>query len=184
MANKDILRALVLMEDQKAYAVLDKATSLYFLKLAEIAEDIYDSCIEDYYAQYDPKVYDRHGDKKGFNLYSANNIEFDEMSYNVDIDFDPGKLLKYYDGKRNRDKRSKVLNSVMAGLRGTSQTRVSEDSGESWPMTWDASYPNIYSKFNIWQSKGTTMNGIFKDFMKNVMGQTRDLFYDYLEKYI
>lgn len=186
MANKDILRTLVFMEDKRAYAALDKATGLYFSKLAEIAEDIYDSCIKDYYAQYGPpeypKVYGRHGNKVGYNLYRANNIEFDESTYNVDIDFDSDKLKKYYDGKRNRDKREKVLNSVMAGLRGTSQTRVSENSGEVWPKTWNARYPNVYSRYNIWKSKGTTMDEIFKDFMKNIMSQTKDLFYDYLEQ--
>lgn len=174
MANQNVLRTLVNMDDQKAYNILAKATGLYLEKLAEIAEDIYDSCIEDYYAQYTPMKYDRHGDITGFNLYSANNIVFDEMSYNVDIDFDPNKLLGYYDGKKNREKRDKVLNSVMAGLRGAK----SKKSPPGWPQKWNTSYPNQYSQYNFWKSKGATMDKIFEDFMSNVINETQDLLHN------
>ena len=122
MTDNDMMKELLFMDATKRKTIIEEASKAYMYDLSDIASDIYDSCIEDYYAQYGPpkypKKYGRHGDKKGFNLYSANNISFDEMSYDLDIDFDPNNLLEYYDGKKGREKRDKVLNSVMAGLRG------------------------------------------------------------------
>lgn len=178
MANQNIWKTLVLMEDRKAYSILTEATGLYFSKLANIAADIYDSCIKDYYDQYTPIKYKRHGNIKGFNLYSANDINFDEVSYNVDINFDPSNLLSYYDGKQNREKRDKVLNSVMAGLRGTK----SRKTPIGWPRPWITSYPNRYSQYNLWKSKGTTMDKIFEDFMANVINETQYLLNDCIQK--
>lgn len=178
MTDNDMITALLLMDTTKRRTIIDEASKAYMSDLADIASDIYDSCIEDYYAQYEPIKYGRHGDIRGFNLYSANNIDFDELSYNLDIDFDPSKLLRYYDGKRGREKRDKVLNSVMAGLRGTK----SRKTPPGWPMLWLTSYPNRYSKYDMWSSTKGTMDSIFIEFMDNVMGDTVNLWYDHIKK--
>lgn len=178
MTNDSMMETLLFMDAAKRRIIIEEASKAYMNDLSDIAADIYDSCIEDYYAQYEPTHYTRHGDKKGFNLYSANNIDFDEFSYNLDIDFDPNKLLRYYDGKRNREKRDKVLNSVMAGLRGTK----SRKTPPGWPQSWRTSYPNRYSKYLTWFGTGRTMNAIFTNFMDNVMNDTVNLWYDHIKK--
>lgn len=178
MTDNDMMEILLFMDATKRREIIEEASKVYMNNLSNIASDIYDSCIEDYYAQYTPIKYSRHGNIVGFNLYRANNIDFDEASYNLDIDFDPNKLLGYYDGKRNREKRDKVLNSVMAGLRGTKSSKTPP----GWPQTWSTSYPNRYSKYSMWKSNGTTMNEIFKNFMNNVMKDTIDLFYNHIKK--
>ena len=177
MTDNDMMEILLFMDAEKRRTIIEEASKSYMNDLSDIASDIYDSCIEDYYAQYIPTKYGRHGDIVGFNLYSANNISFDESSYNLDIDFDPSKLLKYYDGKKGREKRDKVLNSVMDGLRGTK----SRKSPPGWPQFWGTSYPNRYSKYSVWSSRGITMNEIFTNFMNNVMKDTTDLFYHYIK---
>lgn len=177
MATDNIWKTLILMDDTEANAILDEALKRYFNTLSDIASDIYDSCIEDYYAKYEPVKYTRHGDIKGFNLYSANAILFDEMSYNLSLDFDPSKLLKYYDGKRNREKRDKVLKSVMAGLRGTKSSKTPE----GWPQSWRTSYPNEYSQSALWSSTGHTMDSIYADFMKNVREDTKHILNNYIK---
>ena len=177
---KSIWTKLILMDDTKANAILNEAFKRYFNTLSDIASDIYDSCIEDYYAKYTPVRYGRHGNIEGFNLYSANVIQFDEEAYNISLDFDPGKLLKYYDGKRNREKRDKVLKSVMVGLRGTKQTKPSEQI-LGWPQPWYTCYPNRYSQYNLWSSTFRTMDEIYADFMGNVREDTKHILNQYIE---
>lgn len=178
MTDNDMMEILLFMDATKRRNIIDEASKAYMNDLSNIASDIYDSCIEDYYAQYTPIKYGRHGNIVGFNLYSANNIDFDEMSYNLDIDFDPSKLLGYYDGKRNREKRDKVLNSVMAGLRGVK----SKKSPPGWPQPWSTCYPNQYSKYYMWSSSGSTMDSIFTEFMNSVINDTSNLWYNHIKK--
>lgn len=168
------------MDAAKRKTIIEEASKIYMKDLSNIAADIYDSCIEDYYAQYVPIKYGRHGDITGFNLYRANDIYFNEETYNMSLDFDPSKLLKYYDGKRGREKRDKVLKSVMSGLRGTKSNKTPP----GWPQPWRTTYPNRYSKYNLWKSSGTTMFEIYKEFMSNVMSDTSNLWYSYIQKFL
>lgn len=178
MTENDMMEILLFMDATKRRTVIEEASKSYLTDLSNIAADIYDSCIEDYYAQYIPVKYGRHGDITGFNLYSANDISFDEDTYNMSLDFDPNKLLKYYDGKKGREKRDKVLKSVMSGLRGT----MSKKTPPGWPQSWRTTYPNQYSQYNLWKSSGTTMFAIYREFMNNVMNDTSDLWYSYIQK--
>ena len=180
MTDDEMMKKLLSMDATRRRTIIEEASGAYMRDLSNIAADIYDSCIEDYYAQYEPIKYTRHGNKKGFNLYRANNVNYDETTYNLDIDFDPNKLLRYYDGKRNREKRDKVLKTVMAGLRGAGSSKSPPD----WPQEWFTSYPNEYSSYSIWYSRGGTMNAIFENFMNNVMHDTTHLFYNYIKKFL
>ena len=140
--------------------VYDKAMNEYVDIIVGIANDIYDSCIAQYYASYTPKVYKRHGNIEGFNLYRANSFEFDGA---VLEDFDGGNpeaLLKY--GAR-RDIRKDVLEAVLSGQRGITP----RPSG--WPRKWAATYPNEYSQYNYWSSNYTTMEEIIADFEANIL---------------
>ena len=65
----------------------------------------------------------------------------------------------------------------MAGLRGAGSGKNID-----WPEPWDTTYPNAYSKYNLWQSSGTTMAEIFRDFMDNVINDTSDLRQDCIQK--
>ena len=178
MAGESIWTSLILMDEAKADAILEEAFKRYFNTLSDIAADIYDSCIEDYYAQYEPVKYTRHGNINGFNLYNAKAIWFDEESYNLSLNFDPNELLPYYDGKKGREKRSKVLKSVMAGLRGTKSSKTPP----GWPQQWRTCYPNQYSQYSLWSSTGRTMNAIYADFMDNVREDTKDILNNCIKK--
>ena len=50
-------------------SALHEAWPVFADFLADVAIDIYDSCIKCYYEDYTPKRYKRHGDITGFNLY-------------------------------------------------------------------------------------------------------------------
>jgi hypothetical protein len=178
MAVKDVWKTLVLMDEHKANIIIDKAWARYVDFIGNIISDVYDSCIEDYYAQYMPTRYGRHGDITGFNLYRANDIEWDDLSFNIDVSFDPAKLLPYYDGKRRREKRDKVLNTVMAGFRGTK----SRKTPPGWPRLWGTSYPNRYSKYSAWTSNGNTMDDIYFDLMDNLIKDTTDILKGYISE--
>ena len=126
----------------------DKAMNEYVDIIVGIANDIYDSCIEQYYSSYAPKVYKRHGKIEGFNLYRANSFE---LHGTVLDDFDGGNpeaLLPY--GARE-DIREEVLKAVLSGKRGITP----RPSG--WPRKWTASYPNEYSRYNYWRSNFHTI---------------------------
>ena len=138
-----------------------------------IANDIYDSCIELYYATYTPTVYKRHGNMDGFNLYRANGFDFDEVNMILD-DFDggnPQNLLKY--GSKN-DVREEVLAAVLSGQRGIT-VRPSPPAKFKWPRGWTASYPNKYSKYRYWSSGAHTIEEIIDDFEENILNDTSDL---------
>ncbi len=145
-----------------------------------IANDIYDSCIQEYYASYKPKVYKRHGDLGGFNLYRANSFEFDGT---ILTDFDggnPDALLKY--GTRN-DIRDEVLAAVISGKRGI-KVRKSPPAEHKWPMGWDTSYPNQYSQYDYWSSNANTIKDIINDFENNIIDDTSDLLEKIIDKYL
>ena len=176
MGTQHIMEQLLFKNRQSMHAIVADAWRDYMLHIGHIAEDIYDSCIQDYYTKYGPpeypKVYGRHGDKTGFNLYSANDIEYDD--YDPWIKFEPS-FLEEYDGKG--DRRPKVLKGVMIGLRGTKSSKTPSE----WPQEWFTKYPNRYSKYDDWWSSGYTIKEIFTDFMDNVLKDTEDLFWNYVE---
>lgn len=178
MDRKNIILKLIGKEDSEIVSILTKAWESYINDLREIAEDIYDSCIADYYAKYKPSVYKRHGHPEGVNLYQADVITNDD--FDIFYEFDPEKLWKY-GGKNGDEKRAEVLDNVMRGIRGTTKRKTK--LGNTWPRSWSTSYPNKHSKKNIWQSKERTMYTIFDDFSENIFQGTIDLFWENVEKH-
>ena len=174
MTPEGIILRLVKMDKRKRAQILVQAIKMYFNILLSIANDIYDSCIEDYYNGYTPISYKRHGNIEGFNLYNAGNNSY--IGGRLDINIDENKLLPY-SGKTTK---SKVLNNVLNGLRGTGMRKWQAD----WPMKWSASYPNEFSQYRIWGSYETTITGIFDDFCENVLEDTFDIFLQCVERYI
>lgn len=151
--------------------ICEKAINEYVDIIWNIANDIYDSCIAQYYATYTPTVYKRHGNIEGFNLYRANSFTLDDM---VLEDFDggnPDALLKY---GTKEDVRAEVLAAVLSGQRGIT-VRKSPRAKHRWPMKWTASYPNQYSRYNYWSSGAHTIEEIIDDFEANVIDDTSDL---------
>lgn len=177
MAANDVYKKLLLASDEEAAYAISAGFDDYMSRIHSIACDIYDSCIKDYYASYQPTSYKRHGYPEGMNLYNANNISDDDGGFN--ISFDPNKLWPYY-GKKGKIIRKKVLDNVMDGLRGTGMRKCQEE----WPMDWYTSYPNEYSDYDDWESNYNTMDGIFKDFVSNVLKDTKDLRDKFISKYL
>lgn len=168
MNAESVAMRLLTLDSGARYAVITNAVNDYFKILYSIASDIYDSCIEEYYFQYTPTVYNRHGNIEGFNLYNANEIAYSDLKLQLKID--SGQLLPY---KGKGDKREKVLSSVMSGLRGGKLKHVS-----GWPKSWRASYPNRFSRYGgVWSSSEKTMYTIYDDFVDNVIKDTKDLFW-------
>lgn len=167
MSVESTLFSLIQMDDSKMISVLRAAIRAYGKILHAIANDIYNSCIEDYYNGYTPLVYKRHGNIEGFNLYSAagNSLTGGRLI----LDTDSNKLLPYKGNSRDE-----VLSNVLNGLRGTGM-RASQ---EGWPMRWDTSYPNSYSTYTLWYSKGRTIEAIMQDFADNVLNDTEDIFWE------
>lgn len=194
MNRQDVLLALIQYDKPQIVKILTNTTDEYFNMLTHVAMDIYDSCIQLFYATYDPIVYDRHGDKSGFNLYAANNMGYSNLI--VDMTLEPENLLPYYSMKKNKvgqfvpgnvlkeDVRAKVLGSVMDGVRARKTSKNIKSKRVKFPMTWDAFYPNQYSKYNIWSSKSKTIDTILDDFIENVVNDTLDDFYTLLSKNI
>lgn len=151
--------------------ICEQAINEYVDIIWNIANDIYDSCIAQYYASYTPTVYQRHGNIEGFNLYRANSFTLDDM---VLEDFDggnPENLLKY--GSK-RDIREEVLAAVLSGKRGIT-VRPSPPAKFKWPRGWVASYPNQYSQYHYWSSRARTIEEIIADFESNIIDDTSDL---------
>lgn len=162
MGKDSLWTRLMLLSDAKLKSVIYSSIDEYYQMLANIATDIYDSCIQDFYSQYMPRKYKRHGDIKGFNLYSANQTFYDGDTVNVVINED--NLMSY--GKH--DKREIVLDFVLAGLRGGPLPQLPD-----WPQEWYTTYPNAYSKYKgIWQSSEVVLEGILNDFCSNVVNDT------------
>lgn len=172
MSKDGLWTRLMLASESKQRAVINRAINQYFTLLSNIAADIYDSCIKDFYKQYTPTVYKRHGDLAGFNLYNANQVSFDGnvLRFLIDEDY----LLPY--GKH--DKRDIVLSFVLAGLRGGPLPKRPD-----WPMDWYTSYPNAHSKYHhIWSSSSVVLEDILDDFIDNVVDDTQHIFISYVEK--
>ena len=176
MYEETIARFLCTATDQEITYAFLSAWEDYMEYLADIASDIYDSCIKYYYATYTPKKYDRHGDLDGFNLYRANAIEPYQLTINFSINED---LLLPYTG---REKRKRVLETVMDGIRGGG---VRRKQFRGWPRSWVAHYPNRYSEFSgEWSSKSSTIDSILEDFVSTCVEDTKSYFYVLMCNYI
>ena len=171
MSVESTLFALVQMDESKIVSVLRSAIKVYGKILYAVADDIYNSCIEDYYNGYTPSSYTRHGNIEGFNLYSAADNSL--TGGRLIIDTDAKKLLPYKGKSRDR-----VLSNVINGLRGTGMRKSQQD----WPMNWSTSYPNSYSRYNFWYSSGDTIEDIMQDFADNVLDDTEDVFWECVEQ--
>ena len=174
MSVESTMLALIQMDDSKMLSILRAAIRAYGKVLHAIANDIYNSCIEDYYSGYVPTAYTRHGNIEGFNLYSAigNSLNGGRLI----VDTDSSKLMPY-SGKTSRDE---VLNNVLNGLRGTGMRKRQSE----WPIRWDTCYPNSYSNYRFWYSKGHTIEDIMQDFADNVLNDTEDVFWECVEQLI
>ncbi len=175
-AKQIFLRWAFKPEAQKA-TIIKNVLAEYGNIIYLIAEDIFNSCIEHYY-QYEPKVYKRHGNIKGFNLYQLENISFDGM--NFQIGFDSDFLLKY---GTKEDIREEVMNAVFSGTRGLTE-RNGKPVDSRRTTSWKTSYPNEFSQYDYWQSECTTIDDIFYDFVKHVIKDTKDLFWNTFSKYV
>ena len=174
-----IALALMSKDDATAKRIIKQSTDEYFRLLKSIAEDIYDSCIAVYYDSYEPRVYKRHGNLEGFNLYRANDMSFEDgyLSFGTEEDY----LLKY---GGSGDKRREVLDQVMSGFRGTTKRILTK---KNWPMSWKqyCTYPNQFSKYkNHWQSTKDTMDDIFEEFSQEGLKDTNEYFWEIVSKYI
>ena len=178
MAAENVFMALIMKHDKNdIQRIINNGTNDYGKLLENIASDIYDSCIQDYYAKYDPLVYTRHGDSVGSNLYQANAIQLTGSM--LKIDFDENNLSRY---GTSDDIRATVLNNVMNGIRGS---KVRTKTRQKWPMEWRTSYPNNFSIYrSIWSSSESTIDSIFDDFVANVLEDTYDVLWDIISKYI
>jgi hypothetical protein len=170
MNKKDIVWKLAKMSDSKMSAIIDNAVQAYFYILLDIVRDIYDSCIEDYYNGYTPLYYDRHGNIEGFNLYGANSSAISDGYLHIYTD---SSKLEPYKGVDS----DVILYGVEHGKRGGPAIK-------GWPKRWSTSYPNSYSDYNVWYSKGSTIESILEDFSKNGITGTFDLLWKCIEKFI
>lgn len=172
MAAKNVALKLLALDKGRRKTVVTNAVRVYMRILYNIANDIYDSCIADFYNGYTPTSYTRHGNIEGFNLYLANDIFFQNDYLGVEIL--ESNLLPY--GKKTSKR--KVFNSVVSGLRGGPGV-------PGFPMDWTTSYPNSYSMYRgVWSSSGTTIKSIYDDYFKNIVNDTVDLFWDCVDKLI
>lgn len=190
MGKKDILLNLIQHDKSTMNNILEHAVNDYADFLTEIAKDIYDSCIAQFYETYTPKIYNRHGDITGFNLYSANSIGYSNLLINLTLE--PENLLPYYKMKKvledeydmdefdTTDKRAEVLASVLLGIRA----RKSPRTPPWFPMKWRASYPNKHSQYSEWFSGCKTMSAIFDDFCESAVNETIDTFWKILDGYV
>ena len=170
MTRKEIVWKLAQMSDSKMSATIDKAVEAYFYILLDIVNDIYDSCIEDYYSGYTPIFYDRHGNIEGFNLYSANSNNFSDGYLHITTD--ASKLEPYKGGDADS-----ILGYVEHGKRGGPAIK-------GWPKRWYTSYPNSYSSYHVWYSSYDTIEKIMEDFQRNAFTGTRDLLWKCLERLV
>lgn len=174
MTPIEIAKRLIKLDKSKRDSALAEGIDLYLKILLNIANDIYKSCIADYYAGYTPIYYDRHKNIEGINLYSARNNKY--SNFYVSISLDEDKLEPY----RGKASKSSVFNQVVSGWRGTGM-RASQSE---WPMPWSTSYPNSYSTHRIWYSKGSTIEEILTDFLENVTKDTSDILWQCIERQI
>lgn len=178
MAAEDIAAMIIMKHDAKEIKkIIDSGIKDYVKLLENVATDVYDSCIQDYYAKYTPTVYKRHGNIEGFNLYQANDIEADDFI--LSIETDSSKLTPY---RTRSDIREAVLQNVMNGIRGL---EVRTKTKIQWPSEWITSYPNRYSLYgSTWSSSCSTINSILDDFAANVLEDTYDILWNLIAKYV
>ena len=169
----EIALKLIKINKGKRAIILTNAIDLYLKVLLNIANDIYESCIADYYGGYNPKYYNRHGNIEGFNLYRASDNDYSNFYLETRIDED--KLLPY-SGKKG-DKRGKVLSGVLNGWRGSGGI-------DGWPIECKTSYPNNYSTYRVWHSSQNTIQGILDDFCENATKDTSDILWQCIERQI
>lgn len=174
MGAESVLLALCNIGTSKRVTAVQRALSEYGNLLAEIYNDIYESCIKVYYSSYKPTRYKRHGDIVGFNLYSA--FYSDVHDIRIDATLDADNLLPY--GSATRDE---VLDTVINGQRGTKH-RVTKFG--TWPQRWSVKYPNAFSKLSIWQSRESTIDAILMDFANNGIKDTTPIFFKILSRYV
>lgn len=177
MAANDVYKKLLMTSDSNAEYAISAGFDDYTKRIYDIACDIYDSCIKDYYSSYYPTSYKRHGDIYGFNLYRANDLYYSPDNFIVSFDSD--NLLPY-PGKKGSYVRKRVLDHVMSGLRGTGMRSWQTE----WPMPWYTRYPNEYSEYYDWHSVESTMDDIFRDFVSNVVDDTKYLLHEFIAEYI
>lgn len=175
MTPEEVALKLIKLDKAKRSSALANGIDLYLKILLNIANDIYRSCIADYYGEYIPTSYNRHGNIEGVNLYQANDNEYSNFYLGLNIE---EKKLDTYSGKR--DVRGKVLKNVMNGLRGTGLRSQQFE----WPMPWGTSYPNNYSVYRIWYSSGNTIQEILDDFSANVTKDTSEILWQCIERQI
>ena len=175
MDHNSIYLALCQVPEAKRQSILTRAVADYAELLAALYNDIYESCIKVYYGSYEPKKYQRHGDKAGFNLYSGFSCEVQNMR--IAAATTPDSLLSY-----RRATKEEVLNNVMNGQRGSKMRRTKESG--LWPKSWTAKYPNSYSDYSIWSSNADTIDGILRDFVETAGDATANYFWEYVANYI
>ena len=181
MDARAVFKAFCALPRSKRVSVIQQVGREFNFLISDIYSDIYTSCIKVYYT-YEPTVYTRHGNKEGFNLYSG----FMSSVHNTRIDtmFMPNNLLAY----RGVD-RVTVLEAVVGdviehrqGQRGTKKRTGTLDG--DWPRKWDVTYPNAYSKYHIWTSKGGSIDEIMYDFDNNSTDVLTVVFWSMVARYI
>ena len=177
MSIDSTIEKLLFMDKTERRSVIKRAWNNYTKLISEIAHDIYKSCIQDFYDQYDPVVYQRHGYPEGKNLYQADAIDWTESNLRIKLAAD--QLWKY-GGKK--DKRGKVLEAVINGKRGSK----SRKTPAGWPQKWVTTYPNDFSDYFQWDGiqEPTTMKEIMDYFADNVIEETENVFWEYLDELI
>ena len=177
MSVDSTIEALLFMDKAKRAQIMRVAWNKYTKLLADIAHDIYSSCIQDFYIQYDPVKYDRHGYPEGKNLYQADATEWTESELKIKT---AANQLWKYSGKK--DKRSEVLEAVMNGKRGSQSSKTPP----GWPQKWFTTYPNDFSNLFQWDGVQypTTMKEIMNYFADNVMEETEYMFWEYLDELV
>lgn len=170
-----IVLKLISKQDATIDRIIEIATNEYFELLRNIAADIYDSCIASFYASYTPRVYTRHGDISGSNLYLANQMSYEDGYLSF---YTEETMLEKYGG--STDKREEVLDAVMSGVRGG-------PIRPGWPKSWKrfCKYPNNFSEYGeYWQGTRNTIDGILEEFSQNGFGDTYQYFWEIVAKYI
>lgn len=169
----DIMLELSNFPRSQSVSIITAALTEYANMLVDIYNDIYTSCIKVYY-EFVPTVYKRHGDIKGFNLYSGFYSQL--LDLKIEASYAPENLLGY----RNITT-SEVLDNVVSGQRGSKARKLSSGS---WPQKWTAIYPNAYSEYNIWTSKATTIEDILSDYDANIVNDTQSIFWQIMSEHM
>ena len=177
MSMESTIRKLLSMDENEIRRVMKRAWKNYTELINNIAHDIYQSCIQDFYSQYNPVKYKRHGYPEGKNLYQADAIEITESALKIKT---AAKQLWEYGGRN--DKRDKVLTAVMSGKRGSQ----SKKTPPGWPMKWTTTYPNDFSDYFQWDGlqNPTTMKEIMDYFVDNVLEETKYIYWEILDELI